>query len=158
MKKVGILIVLAILLVNCKKEEQKVNYASFGAEITSEHAISKVQMMKKFSALKAGDTIEAKFASKVNKVCKAEGCWMKIDLGDEAESMVKFKDYGFFVPKSGMEGKATVFKGYCKKKEISVEELQHYAADAGEELEKNNQIISPSVEYSFVATGVLIEE
>ncbi|MBV1887850.1 MAG: DUF4920 domain-containing protein, partial [Urechidicola sp.] len=108
MKKLRILIVLAIILVNCKKEEIKVNYTSFGENIITENALSKEDMVSKFKNLKTGDTIDVKFASKVNNVCKAKGCWMKIDLGNELETTVKFKDYGFFVPMNSEERKVIV--------------------------------------------------
>ncbi|MDT0553529.1 DUF4920 domain-containing protein [Urechidicola vernalis] len=156
MKRIGILIVIAILLVNCKKEEVKVNYASFGAKISTENALSKEEMMKQFSSLKSGDTIDVKFASKVNKVCKAKGCWMKIDLGD-AESTVKFKDYGFFVPMNSEERKVIV-NGKAYVAEVSVAELKHLAQDAGKSEEEIAEITEPKRTYSFMADGVLMEE
>ena len=157
MKRLGILIVLAILLSNCKKEELKVNYASFGAEITAENAITKDEMLSKLSSLNVGDTIDVKFASKVNKVCKAKGCWMRIDLGEEAESMVKFKDYSFFVPMNSEERKVIV-NGKAYVSEVSVSELQHYAKDAGKSEEEIAAITEPKRTYSFMADGVLMEE
>lgn len=157
MKKVGILIVMTILLVNCKKEEVKLNYASFGEKITSENTISKEAMMAKFSNLKAGDTLEVKFASKVNKVCKSKGCWMKIDLGDTAETMVKFKDYAFFVPMNSEERKVIV-SGKAYVSEVPVSELQHYAKDAGKSDEEIAAITAPKSTYGFMANGVLMEK
>lgn len=97
MKKLLYLSLLGLFLMSCRGKEKSVNYASFGKEFSVENAISKDEMMVEFAKMKAGDTLQTKFISKVNKVCKSKGCWMKIDLGTE-ESMVKFKDYGFFVP------------------------------------------------------------
>ena len=57
-------------------------------------------MMKKFADLKEGDTLEVKFKSEINEVCQKKGCWMTLDLADDKEAFVKFKDYGFFVPKN----------------------------------------------------------
>ena len=89
MKKLIIAIVLLFSVVACKeinKEEQKeiadIQYVSFGKKITSESPISKEEMFKKFDKLKKGDTIDVKFASSINEVCKTKGCWMKLDLGD----------------------------------------------------------------------------
>ena len=95
MKKVGLLIVFLITIIACKKEEVKVNYASFGETITAKNAISKNDMISKFKTLKEGDTIDVKFASTVSEVCKTKGCWMKIDLGDAQETTVKFKIMDF---------------------------------------------------------------
>jgi len=77
--------------------KEEVSYLSFGEKITDKSTISKEDMFKKFKTLKKGDTINVKFVSKINEVCKTKGCWMKLDLGDKKESMVKFKDYGFFI-------------------------------------------------------------
>ena len=68
-------------------------------KITDENTISKDLAAKEFSNLKDGDTINLKFASTINEVCKKKGCWMKLDLGNSKESMVRFKKITvFFVP------------------------------------------------------------
>ena len=157
MKKVGLLIVFLITIIACKKEEVKVNYASFGEKITAENAISKDEMISKFKTLKEGDTIDVKFVSKVNKVCKTKGCWMKIDLGNEQETTVKFKDYGFFVPMNSEE-RAVVVNGKAYVSVASVEELQHFAKDAGKTEEEIAKITEPEFTYSFLADGVLMAE
>jgi hypothetical protein len=155
MKKVGVLIVFIIAIIACKKEEVKVDYASFGEKITAENAITKDQMILKFKALKTGDTIDVKFASTVSKVCKTKGCWMKIDLGDEQETTVKFKDYGFFVPMNSEE-RQVVVNGKAYVSVISVEELQHFAKDADKSEEEIAKITDPKFTYSFLADGVLM--
>lgn len=157
MKKVGLLIVFIITIIACKKEEVKVNYASFGEKITAENAITKDQMISKFKSLKEGDTIDVKFASKVNEVCKTKGCWMKIDLGDEQETTVKFKDYGFFVPMNSDE-RDVIVNGKAYVSVTSIEELQHFAKDAGQSEEEIAKITEPKFTYSFLADGVLMAE
>ena len=157
MKKVGLLIVFLCTILACKKEEVKVNYASFGEKISTENVISKNEMFSKFKTLKTGDTIDVKFASTVNKVCKTKGCWMKIDLGDEQETTVKFKDYGFFVPMNSDE-RQVVVNGKAYVSVTSVEELQHFAKDAGQSEEEIAKITEPKFTYSFLADGVLMEE
>lgn len=157
MKKIGFLVVIVVVIIACKKEEVKVNYTSFGENITTENAISKDDMISKFQNLKAGDTIDVKFASKVNKVCKTKGCWMKVDLGKELETTVKFKDYGFFVPMNSEERKVIV-KGKAYVTETPVAELQHLAKDAGKTEEQIAAIIEPKFTYAFIADGVLMEE
>ncbi|GAB1307927.1 hypothetical protein KH5_06100 [Urechidicola sp. KH5] len=154
MKKVGILILFAVFLMNCKKEVQ-LDYASFGATFNSEGAISKEAMMSKFENLQPGDSIEVTFESKVNKVCKAKGCWMQLDLGDDLESMVKFKDYGFFVPLNSEE-REVIVHGKAFVKEVSVSELQHYAKDEGKSEEEIAAITEAKRTYSFLADGVLM--
>ena len=43
---------------------------------------------------------------------------------------VRFKDYGFFVPR-GISGKTVVLDGYAFHSTTSVAQLRHYAQDAG---------------------------
>ncbi len=161
--------VLSIVLSSCKvekKEEksttsdsevQKIEYASFGEKITDAEAISADEMRAKFKNLKAGDTLNVKFASTINEVCKKKGCWMKLDLGEEQESMVRFKDYGFFMPLNA-DAKEVVVNGKAYVTEISVDELQHYAKDAGKSEEEIAQITEPKYTYAFEADGVLMKK
>ena len=141
---------------SCKGNEQSVAYSTFGEKISVDNAISKEEMMVKFKSMKVGDTLETKFVSKVNKVCKSKGCWMKIDLGSD-ESMVKFKDYGFFVPMNSEERKVIV-QGKAYVTEQSVADQKHYAQDAGKTEEEINLITETKFTYAFLADGVLMEE
>jgi len=51
-----------------------------------------------------------KITGRVVEVCQEKGCWMKIEKADGERMMVKFKDYGFFMPKN-IQGKDVVFDG-----------------------------------------------
>lgn len=141
-----------------KNEDVKMieDYASFGKEITADNAISQEEMLTKFNQLEVGDTATIKFASKVNSVCQAKGCWMKLALDPETETMVKFKDYDFFVPKDIAESDAIV-EGKAYKEEMTVEDQQHYAKDAGKSEEEIAAITEPKMVYNFEAEGVLIK-
>ena len=150
------MIVAVIVVFACKKEE-KVTYKVFGEKMEASNFISKDEMKQKFEGMKVGDTIDVKFASNINSVCKAKGCWMKLDLGDEKESMVKFKDYGFFVPLNA-DNRDVIVNGKAYVTEISVEELQHYAKDAGKSDEEIAEIIEPKYTYAFLADGVLMKD
>ena len=98
-----------------------------------------------------------KFASTINEVCKKKGCWMKLDLGEEHESMVRFKDYGFFVPKDA-DNKEVIVEGKAYITKISVDQLKHYAKDGGKSQEEIDQITEPELTYAFEAHGVLLKE
>jgi hypothetical protein len=76
-------------------------------------------------------------------------------LGEEKEVMVKFKDYGFFVP-TDATGEVIV-NGKAFVKETSVDELQHYAEDAGKSPEEIAKITEPKKTLSFLADGVLLK-
>ncbi|HHE64783.1 MAG TPA: DUF4920 domain-containing protein [Bacteroidetes bacterium] len=165
MKNLFLIVSLFISVIACtegKKESQKtqsepVAYLSYGEKITDENSISKESMAKKFENLKEGDTIEVKFASSINEVCKAKGCWMKLDLGDEKESMVKFTDYGFFMPLNS-DNKEVIVEGRAFISEVSVDELKHLAKDAGKTEEEIASITKSELSYGFEADGVLMKE
>ena len=114
-------------------------------------------MATKYANLKEGDTIQVKFASTVNEVCKSKGCWMKLDLGENNESMVRFTDYGFFVPMDS-DHKDVIVDGRAFITKISVEEQQHYAKDAGKSEEEIAMITEPKVTLAFEADGVLMKK
>ncbi len=145
-----------MMLLACKKEKNA-TYKSFGAEITDVGTISKEKMALNFANLKFGDTIDVKFASKINEVCKAKGCWMKLDLSDEKETMVRFEDYGFFMPLNA-DDREVIVNGKAYLTEIPVSELQHYAKDAGKSEEEIALITEPEFTYAVLADGVLMKE
>lgn len=161
MKKILALGVIASLLVNCEQKKEiapevaKVEYAKFGDSISVDGALSTDEMMQKFAELKEGDTLEVKFKSEINEVCQKKGCWMTLDLSDDKEAFVKFKDYGFFVPKNA-QYKEVVVNGKAFVSIESVDVLKHYAKDAGKSQAAIDSITKPKVTYSFMADGVLI--
>lgn len=136
--------------------KQEVVYDSFGAKISLDGAITSEALLSKFKMMKAGDSINIKFTSIVKDVCSKKGCWMKLPLVDGAETMVRFKDYGFFVPLDS-KGREVVLNGKAFIKETSVKELQHYAEDAGKTKEEIAKITKSKIEYTFEADGVLME-
>lgn len=161
MKKILALGIIASLFVNCEQKKEvapevaKVEYAKFGDSISVDGALSTDEMMKKFADLKEGDTLEVKFKSEINEVCQKKGCWMTLDLADDKEAFVKFKDYGFFVPKNAQD-KEVVVNGKAFVSVESVDVLKHYAKDAGKSQAAIDSIVEPKVTYSFMANGVLI--
>jgi len=164
MKKISLVLICLLFVVACKENKEKseaiekesVAYASYGEKITDENVISKEVAAQKFNDLKEGDTINLKFASSVNEVCKAKGCWMKVDLGDDKESMVRFKDYGFFVPLNA-DNKEVIVNGKAFVTKISVDELRHYAKDGGKSEEEIAAITESEFTYAFEADGVLMK-
>ena len=69
---------------------------------------------------------------------------------------VTFKDYGFFVPKKGLENKKVVLEGFVKQDTISIKMLRHFAEDAGKPKSEIKKIIKPEFKLSFIANGVII--
>lgn len=167
MKNFLSILIIFLMIIACKNNTenqqvsadelaQEISYATFGEAISQKEAKTKDEMAAIFKNLKPGDTIDVKFSSTVNEVCQSKGCWMKIDLGDE-ESMVRFKDYGFFMPKN-IAGHEVILEGKAYVEEMSVEEQRHFAEDAKATDEEIAKITTPKKTYSFEAKGVLLKE
>tara|TARA_B100001059_G_C17732891_1_gene527228 strand:+ start:227 stop:682 length:456 start_codon:yes stop_codon:yes gene_type:complete len=125
---------------------------SFGEDISKYQIIENKKVESLFNSEIKFNT---KFKAKVTDVCQVKGCWMKLDIGNDKEVMVNFKDYGFFVPKD-IIGKKVVVNGEAYKRTISIDELKHYALDRGDSEEKINSITKSEEIYSITANGVVI--
>ena len=137
--------------------EQVVTYDSFGAEIEAEGAKSDQDMLAFYQNLPEADTLNTKFSAVVTDVCQSKGCWMKLQLEDGTQAMVRFKDYGFFVPKD-IAGKEVIVDGKAFVDMMSVEDQRHYAEDEGKSAEDIAAITEPKKTFSFEASGVLIKQ
>ena len=100
---------------------------------------------------------KVKLEGEILSSCPMKGCWMRISV-EQDTILVRFKDYGFFVPKSGIEGKNTIINGNLSIDTSSVAQLRHYAEDAGKSKKELSLITKPEFTISFLADGVLIEE
>ena len=100
---------------------------------------------------------KVKIEGEILSSCPMKGCWMKISV-EKDTVLVRFKDYGFFVPKNGIEGKSTIINGKLSVDTLSIAQLQHYAEDAGKSKEEIALITKPEITISFLADGVLIKE
>ena len=100
---------------------------------------------------------KVKIEGEIISSCPMKGCWMKISV-EKDTVLVRFKDYGFFVPKNGIEGKSTIINGKLSVDTLSVAQLQHYAEDAGKSKEEIALITKPEITISFLADGVVIKE
>jgi hypothetical protein len=126
---------------------------SFGEGITSS---SYADMSEVLGQLKESEEVTTTMKAKVSEVCQAKGCWMTLtDSKTNEEFMVKFYDYGFFVPKD-ISGKEVIVEGKAFKEVTPVDELRHYAEDAGKSADEIAAITEPKAEWKFEATGVLV--
>lgn len=112
-----------------------------------------------YASIADQDSLDAVVTGTVESVCKVKGCWVNIasTSNPEMESMfVKFKDYGFFLPKD-IEGKTITLKGQAYREVTSVDELRHYAEDEGLSEDEINAITEPKQELKFMASGVIMK-
>lgn len=106
----------------------------------------------------AGGKPEVKVAGTISACCQAKGCWMTMPLDEETEMRIRFKDYGFFIPKDAA-GKTAIAEGRVFTDTLSVEELRHLAVDGGmSEEAAAAEITQPEVTLAFEASGVIIKE
>tara|TARA_B100000780_G_C21069463_1_gene430250 strand:- start:120 stop:626 length:507 start_codon:yes stop_codon:yes gene_type:complete len=168
MKKLGIIILLSFIIVSCntRKKDKKINnkdledvvYSSFGDLITDTDYLFSDDALNSYKLLKAGDTVNLKFASSIREVCSKKGCWMSLPTGNKDETiMVRFKDYGFFMPLDA-SGKEVIVEGKAFVNKVSVADLKHYAEDAGKSIEEIAKITEPIMEFAFEANGVLLKK
>lgn len=125
---------------------------TFGEKIkwTKPTTLSKVH-----AELSSQDTIYSSVIGDVNKVCKKKGCWMTVRPENEEEPvfMVKFKNYGFFMPKD-ISGEKVRIQGKAFRQITDVETLRHYAQDAGKSESEISAITDAKEELIFVADAV----
>lgn len=145
-----------LILTACNAQKEDV-YNKYGSDFEMTEIIAADNLLTKYENIPLSDSLDVTIRAEVNSVCKAKGCWMKLDMTDEEEVMVKFKDYSFFVPKD-IEGKEVVVHGKAFVNLVSVEEQRHYAKDAGKSEEEIAAITQPKKTFSFEATGVKIKE
>jgi hypothetical protein len=161
MKKLGLLLFLFVGLTSLNAQTKSTfnsnDYVSFGDKFQPKKVLTEKQMLKKYKSLKKGDSVKVVFQSNIKSVCKKKGCWMNLDLSDGNKAFVKFKDYGFFVPLNA-DGSTAIVSGYASIDVVSVDELKHYAKDAGKSQAEINKIKKAEVTYSLMADGVLIKK
>lgn len=100
--------------------------------------------------------VDTKLEGTIEACCAKKGCWMTMPLADGSSMRVRFKDYGFFVPKDA-GGKIAVIEGKAFNDTTSVADLRHYAEDAGQSKEEIEKITEPEIAINFEATGVIIK-
>ena len=126
----------------------------FGDEVKDKKLVTLSDLERQLSYV---DTVHITTMGEINSVCQKKGCWMTVSpSADSSPSfMVKFKDYGFFVPKD-VSGETVVMHGKAYRQVTSVNALRHYAEDAGKSQREIDAITQPKEELIFIADGVEI--
>ena len=127
----------------------------YGEAFTVDEVDGKDTIWERYHTMSATDTVALRFKTTVKEVCKVKGCWMFVELPDGEQAMVRFKDYGFFMP-SDIPQKEVILNGLAFVEVMSVEDQRHYATDGGKTAAEIANIRSPKRTYSFEASGVLV--
>ena len=124
---------------------------NFGAKTSIDGAVAANELS---NVLADKTTADVKVKGKVVEVCKAEGCWIRMETAS-GPMLIKMKDHAFMVPLA-LNGKTIVADGTAELKETSVEMLKHYAEDAGKSKEEIAAIKEPKKEIILQAKGILV--
>lgn len=154
MKKIFVFIYTIFISFTLLAQPPKVSAekgVSFGNIITPEGAVKATEL---HTFLTGKEKADVKVEGKVSEVCKAEGCWLRMETAS-GTMLVKMKDHKFLVPLA-LNGKTIVAEGIATLKETSVEMLRHYAEDAGKSKEEIAKITEPKKEMVLQATGILV--
>ena len=100
---------------------------------------------------------KVRMKGEIISTCPMKGCWMNMNVANDT-ILVRFKDYGFFVPKTGVEGSIAIVNGYLSIDTLSVAQLRHYAEDARKNKNEIMKITDPKITLSFLADGVVIQQ
>jgi prolyl-tRNA synthetase len=141
-----ILLSSIVTLASCKS-------GHYGQKFDDTNSITPKELKQK---LATSDTVKATVTGKVAAVCIKEGCWLNLDMEDGTVMLVRMKNHAFFVPKD-IAGKTATVSGKAFIQRSTVEELKHYARDAGKSDEEIASITEPKAEPQFEAVGVYIK-
>jgi hypothetical protein len=101
------------------------------------------------------DQFEGQVKAKVTEVCKAEGCWIKVQKADGTAMMVRAKDHKFLMPEN-IVGKTVLIEGSATVKEVTEEMRKHYAEDGGKSKKEIDAIKGSEKDVQFAAKGVKV--
>lgn len=165
MKNVGLILIMALATVSCsdnnideenseiEKIELGESYGPVGVNV--EDAVSVDNMLSSFE----GETerTEYTFEADLDEVCSKAGCWVNIEKSNGETFMVRFKDH-FTIPPETEIGTGAFFHGVAFWDTISVEMLQHFAEDAGDDAIEIAKITEPKFELGFIADGITLKK
>ena len=151
MKYYCLLIILFFSSVSCTHQP----FHRYGEPIEGEGLDSYSSVMKSVG-MKTLENVSLE--GEIIQTCAKKGCWLKMKVPEGDTLMVRFRNYGFFVPKKDVDGKKAIVKGSAFMDTMDVEILRHYAEDGGASENEILKITEPEYVLGFIADGVLIEK
>ena len=152
MKQLLSLLFIITLITACQNKPTVIAN-TYGEAIVTDGAFALASLNE---AVGDQDSVILTLKGTIEKTCAKKGCWMTVQDENGVATRITFKDYGFFVPTEGADGKEVVFSGVAKRKVTDVATLRHFAEDDGKTEAEINAITEPKQEIEFVATGVVI--
>lgn len=119
----------------------------FGAGLTLDRVLDLRDVVSDPDVYAAGPVL---VRARVYDVCQRRGCWMVLRDG-KAEARVRFKDYGFFVPRD-CTGQLAYVEGTVATEVLPEREARHYAEESIRD--DPAKVDGPQRIVAFEATGV----
>ncbi len=156
------LIILPFVLLSCGNQNQnKKNEANtqnsddgYGIPLSNREAQDASLLA---DLLENKNSAGIKLTGKIESVCQMSGCWIDMEIGNGKVVHITFNEEAFVLPMD-ISGKTATVEGFATKEIIPLEYLKRQAKSEGKTQEEIDAITEPEVEYSFVASGVKIEE
>ena len=148
------LLILSTITSQAQDEKDKTPAAKgvvYGIVSVEKSAIAPDEISSKL----VDNKFEGQVKGKVVEVCKAEGCWIRLQKADGTSMMVRAKDHSFVMPEN-IVGKTVLVEGNAMVKEISEDLRKHYAEDAGKPKEEIAKIKGAEKDVQFAARGVKV--
>lgn len=154
MKRIVFLAILGFTLSASAQKKEKVPAAKdvvYGQVSQEQLPVSVDELSNKL----VDNAFNGQIKGKVKEVCKAEGCWIRLQKADGTTMMVRAKDHAFLMPEN-IVGKTVLVEGSATIKETSEEMRRHYAEDAGKTKEEIAKIKGSEKSVEFAAKGVKV--
>lgn len=122
---------------------------TFGAPVSAGEVLPLAKVLADPDAY-AGKSV--RLSGLVRAACTKKGCWMELSApdGKGPGARVKFKDYGFFVPKDSA-GASAKLEGTVQVTTLSAAQVAHYESEGGSFAKGKD---GTAREIQIVATGV----
>ncbi len=140
-----------------KNETDPSAWTAYGASFTPDGPVSGQSLLDFYQSMDGESAEKLQFQGKVSSVCQVKGCWMVVDLLNNEQVRITFKDYGFFVP-TDIAGQEIVVNGLAQVSEVSEADQKHYARDAGLEDKEIDRIKGSKRTFTLVAEGVRVKD
>ena len=154
MKRLFIFALMLITISSKAQDKEKTQAAKgvvYGSVSEEKAAISPDDIKNKL----VENQFQGQIKARVVEVCKAEGCWIKVQRADGSSMLVRAKDHAFLMPEN-IVGKTVLIEGSATVKEVSEEMRKHYAEDAGKSKEESAKIKGTEKDIQFAAKGVKV--
>jgi len=153
--KYAIFVSLLVLTLSANAQEKEKIQASKGVVYGQVSEEKSAVTVDELPTKLVDDTFTGQIKGKVAEVCKAEGCWIRVQKKDGSTMMVRAKDHAFLMPEN-IVGKTVLIEGNATVKETSEQMRKHYAEDAGKSKEEIAKIKGSEKNVEFAAKGVKV--